>query len=611
MVFFMFGPTHDAWALGNEVWTAWSDNLDPALKKLFEGSELSGNTIDWVSTASDGKIYMPFFPRVLGYGGLYVNKSDGATSDAFHSSLKGVLKTRGCMDPQETTIKYVFFGAGDTFVVQMKNGPAKMFEVPSVLKDAIIEANGRGQMLTKSTVLCPWDTRFYFAHFQSWDHWSMASEHVSWNIWPNGRLSSIVVREVLEGQVPASFDAVVPFNQPPPPLGQCNGSTPAASKTKPTAVPKSQPPEAAPPKPTAPAAKGSNPFRRAATKNNQTLNPRSVFSKEKIQMFETGFRQLETDGSGKMNAENAVRYLSSCAENIGGVTNYMLGQLWDKVDKDNSGDLDFEEFLHAMALLNNLREGKTLNDDITPSEAVEAEENLIDPLIDPPPAYSNSVSSATSDATSRAPVAIREVNNILICDLCCSTITELAYSCSQCNDWDMCQRCHDSGKICPGAHALTFTRIQLVVELENALSGMNLNGKTQGQNNPKNSGRGSGDSSNRENDDSQLKDSLMASIITEKPNVRWDDVAGLEAAKQELRSAVVLPIKFPELFSGQRKQRRGMLLYGPPGTGKSFLAKAIATEVASTLFSISASDVMSKWLGDSERLIKQLFKLAR
>jgi len=76
----MFGPSYDAWALGNGMWTAWSDNLDPGLKKLFEGSELSGDTIDWVSTATDGKIYMPFFPRVLGYRGLYVNKSDGATS---------------------------------------------------------------------------------------------------------------------------------------------------------------------------------------------------------------------------------------------------------------------------------------------------------------------------------------------------------------------------------------------------------------------------------------------------------------------------------------------------------------------------------------------------
>jgi hypothetical protein len=71
MVFFMFGPSYDVWALGNEVWTAWADNLDTGLKTLFEGSELSGDTIDWVSTGTDGKIYMSLFPRVLDYRGIY------------------------------------------------------------------------------------------------------------------------------------------------------------------------------------------------------------------------------------------------------------------------------------------------------------------------------------------------------------------------------------------------------------------------------------------------------------------------------------------------------------------------------------------------------------
>jgi vacuolar protein-sorting-associated protein 4 len=94
---------------------------------------------------------------------------------------------------------------------------------------------------------------------------------------------------------------------------------------------------------------------------------------------------------------------------------------------------------------------------------------------------------------------------------------------------------------------------------------------------------------------------LQSSIVRENPNVQWDDVAGLDAAKEELQEAVVLPLKFPKMFSGKRKPRRGILLYGPPGTGKSYLAKAVATEVESTLFSISSSDVMSKWYGESER----------
>eukprot|EP00842_Homolaphlyctis_polyrhiza_P004277 jgi/Hompol1/4850/HPOL_001650-RA len=95
------------------------------------------------------------------------------------------------------------------------------------------------------------------------------------------------------------------------------------------------------------------------------------------------------------------------------------------------------------------------------------------------------------------------------------------------------------------------------------------------------------------------------------PNVRWDDIAGLEGAKEALKEAVILPIRFPHLFTGKRTPWRGILLYGPPGTGKSYLAKAIATEAAATFFSVSSSDLVSKWMGESERLVKQLFQLAR
>jgi vacuolar protein-sorting-associated protein 4 len=101
-------------------------------------------------------------------------------------------------------------------------------------------------------------------------------------------------------------------------------------------------------------------------------------------------------------------------------------------------------------------------------------------------------------------------------------------------------------------------------------------------------------------------------IVMEKPNVKWSDVAGLENAKESLKEAVILPIKFPHLFTGKRKPWRGILLYGPPGTGKSYLAKAVATEANnSTFFSVSSSDLLSKWLGESEKLVKNLFELAR
>lgn len=112
-------------------------------------------------------------------------------------------------------------------------------------------------------------------------------------------------------------------------------------------------------------------------------------------------------------------------------------------------------------------------------------------------------------------------------------------------------------------------------------------------------------------DTKKLREGLSSAILSETPNVRWEDVAGLEAAKESLKEAVILPIKFPHLFTGKRTPWRGILLYGPPGTGKSYLAKAVATEAKSTFFSVSSSDLVSKWMGESERLVKQLFQMAR
>ncbi|GFZ46938.1 ATPase-like fidgetin [Saitozyma sp. JCM 24511] len=109
----------------------------------------------------------------------------------------------------------------------------------------------------------------------------------------------------------------------------------------------------------------------------------------------------------------------------------------------------------------------------------------------------------------------------------------------------------------------------------------------------------------------KLRQGLQGAILSESPNVQWDDVAGLAQAKEALKEAVILPIKFPQLFTGKRTPWRGILLYGPPGTGKSFLAKAVATEAKSTFFSVSSSDLVSKWMGESERLVKQLFTMAR
>lgn len=121
---------------------------------------------------------------------------------------------------------------------------------------------------------------------------------------------------------------------------------------------------------------------------------------------------------------------------------------------------------------------------------------------------------------------------------------------------------------------------------------------------------GEGDD-NDDADTKKLRGALAGAILAEKPNVKWSDIAGLEAAKDALKEAVILPVKFPQLFTGNRKPTSGILLYGPPGTGKSFLAKAVATEANLTFFSVSSSDLVSKWMGESERLVKQLFTMAR
>jgi len=130
--------------------------------------------------------------------------------------------------------------------------------------------------------------------------------------------------------------------------------------------------------------------------------------------------------------------------------------------------------------------------------------------------------------------------------------------------------------------------------------------------NPPKKAAGAHGEDGEDEDTAKLRAALQQVVVTEKPNVGWDDVAGLENAKGALQEAVILPLKMPFLFKGKRKPWKGILLFGPPGTGKSYLAKAVATEASnSTFMAVSSSDLISKWQGQSERLVKELFKMAR
>ncbi|AGO12119.1 AaceriAEL244Wp [[Ashbya] aceris (nom. inval.)] len=111
--------------------------------------------------------------------------------------------------------------------------------------------------------------------------------------------------------------------------------------------------------------------------------------------------------------------------------------------------------------------------------------------------------------------------------------------------------------------------------------------------------------------DAHSCEQIINEILVIDYDVRWDDIAGLTIAKKCLKETVVYPFLRPDLFRGLREPITGMLLFGPPGTGKTMIARAVATESNSTFFCISASSLLSKYLGESEKLVKALFYLAK
>ncbi|MDO9324402.1 MAG: AAA family ATPase, partial [Methanoregula sp.] len=109
-----------------------------------------------------------------------------------------------------------------------------------------------------------------------------------------------------------------------------------------------------------------------------------------------------------------------------------------------------------------------------------------------------------------------------------------------------------------------------------------------------------------------VEPSAMREVLVEIPDITWKQVGGLEETKQELKEAVEWPLKYPDVFERlQTKPPKGILLFGPPGTGKTMLAKAVANESECNFISVKGPELLSKWVGESEKGVREIFRKAR
>jgi transitional endoplasmic reticulum ATPase len=104
----------------------------------------------------------------------------------------------------------------------------------------------------------------------------------------------------------------------------------------------------------------------------------------------------------------------------------------------------------------------------------------------------------------------------------------------------------------------------------------------------------------------------MREVLVESPNIHWSDVGGLDEIKTELREAIEYPIKYRDIYNYTNVQApKGILIYGPPGTGKTLIAKAVASESEVNFISVKGPELLSKWVGESERGVREIFRKAR
>lgn len=496
-------------------------------------------------------------------------------------------------------------------ILQFRTGKIRMrgFLASHPLVARITEYFNRGLMLTRTTSLCRWDSSYYFAEFApvSWEaktEYGFTARLYSWSIHPNGYLSDILIREVIEENgFPVSYTAIEPVDYPPPGQSTQTASQPTLEPvTKPTPahqesgvramvlwdyeaaedneislkeleyidhisfvdddwwlgendrgesglfpsnyvkleknekttsgaqskgkvneqkklVPKSvktkqeNPPivktaEIVPPTSTQNEPKKNNPFAKKVEPPNDEL------SAETKSFFTSVFHTSEPhEGADYITGEKAVKILRHYGEGLG---DEELGEIWDRCDDNEDGRLDLTEFLNIMKMIQKRAQSKKLAASILKrnSSATQSQTNAEEGSDPPPPPYTPSTSVQKMEPTSS-----RTITETLICSLCCKNITDKAFSCSVCEsgEFDMCAQCQKSGHRCPGRHTLECVEIITTRELSLGLEKMDLNRANMNSNNP---------NGTRSEDDRHLRDTLLSAIVTEKPNVKWDDVAG-------------------------------------------------------------------------------------
>lgn len=545
-------------------------------------------------------------------GGWFIKYGDGTAQlsgrfpDAFYAIANSYMDLSGpaAKTRQPSKIDSIFFGSGKSVVV--KAGTVLHWDgITQALADSFNSLVPKdilslGFTAGPNTVLCPWSNDYYF--IEAIPILSGATQYAY---------------ELPTAEVTTELLQQLTSNVRPP-----EHMIPAVSRAKTPLKPHSQPPTPSVP---------------PASDVPTSLHPPPIPANMRAR-YEKQF-DVQSGNRDHLPGAEAARILLDT-----GLDRKVLSDIWELIDEDRNGKLDREEFVQAMWQVDTRRTGK----DATIRWAVGAltcdgcsaglniGENTyfcsvcndgdfdlcFSCYVEPP--FTKRCKHALSPVSIQLPtnVSVREVpGGYAVCDGCQAQLTDgtVVYCCNTCNggDYDICEACWKWRRTC--GHPLS---LNILKEASNPAESTSPVARETPQpastrptwdapSNTTGQQPSDIDKLSKQFNDSSLKDSLLGSIVSTKPNVKWEDVAGLETAKAELQEAIIFPLRFPQMFRGKRQARRALLLYGPPGTGKSYLAKAVATEVDHTLFSVSSGDVMSKWTGESEGLMRQLFILAR